>query len=140
MTSPGSSIPDLKKRSKVLYVILGVALVAAVVVIVVVATSGKTDVDDPGPGACKHVEQQAEMGPQPWDEFVESLAKAIEERVKTASGEAVRIHSQRRDDKCTESLRKLEKNLDPKLYQAIARCIADATTARQASKCLPAIR
>jgi len=135
MSDAGASIPDLKKRGKVLYVFLGLGAVAAVAVVIVIALGGGKSVDDPGPAACKHFEQQAEMGPAPWDELVENLAWSVE-NLKTTSGEPIKIHSQRRDDKCTESLRKLQKNIDDDMYRAIVKCFADATRAEQGYICL----
>jgi hypothetical protein len=137
MTSAGSSIPNLKKRGPMFYIILAAALALVVVVIVIVVTTLRAPKD---PSPCAHVEQQAEMGPEPWDSFVELMAKVVEERVKTPGGEVVRIHSQRRDDKCSEAMRKIEVNVAPEVYRAVASCVADATTAKQAARCLGAIK
>ena len=135
MTDAGASIPDLKKRGKVLYVFLGLGVVAVVAVVVAIAMSGSKPADDPGPAACAHIEQQAEMGPAPWDTLVEDLAWDVE-NLKTTGGEPIKIHSQRRDDKCTESLRKLAKSIDDDMYRAIVKCLADATRAEQGYICL----
>jgi hypothetical protein len=134
---PAGSIPNLKKRGPMFYIIVGGALVLVVVAVVIAVTTLRAPAD---PSACAHVEQQAEMGPEPWDAFVELLAKVVEERVTTEAGEVVRIHSQRRDDKCAEAMRKIEKNVKPEVYQAVASCVAEATNAKQAARCLGAIK
>jgi hypothetical protein len=135
VTSPDASIPDLKKRSKLLYVILGVGALAVVAVIIVVATGGKK-FEDPGKDACARIEQQAEMGPEQWDWFIDQLVTYVKKNVKTQQGEMITIQSNKRPDVCSELMRKLDKAMGSEKFAPVAKCIADITNAKQGMRCV----
>jgi hypothetical protein len=140
MTSPSASVPDLRKRGAMFYVILGGAAVLLVGAIVAVIMTVRTPAD-PAATACDHVEQQAELGSAPWDAWMDGLVTVVQERVKSvAENEAIRIRADRRQDRCTEILRKLQKNLPEPTYTAIATCIAGATTPKRAVRCYELVR
>ncbi|MEO8699301.1 MAG: hypothetical protein ABI867_04630 [Kofleriaceae bacterium] len=141
MTSPSASVPDLRKRSAMFYVILGGAAALLIGAIVAVVITMNTP-SDPAIAACEHVEQQAEMGSPPWDAWMDGLVAVVQERIKSVAenNEPIRIRATGRKDRCTETLRKLKKNMAEPAYAALAKCIGDATTPKRGLRCYELVR
>ena len=139
--SPGSSIPDLKSKSKpVLFIVLGLAvlLIAGGVIALLLAPADKPDL---GPEMCKHVEKQAEMEPAAWDAMIDTLVTTVEERVVSKTENVpIEIQNTTRPNRCTETMRKLERSLDPDRYEGLAKCVLSAGKAGKATRCVDWVR
>jgi hypothetical protein len=135
MTSPGSSVPDLRKRQPMFYVIIGAALLLLVGGAIAAIIAVKTP-KDLGLDACAQVERQAELSPPAvWDDFIDRFASEVNANVTTAQNEPITITADKRGAKCHEALRKLKKAMKPEDYDALATCLAEATNPRQGTRC-----
>jgi hypothetical protein len=141
VTSPSSSVPDLKSKSKpVLFVVLGLAVVLIVGGVIALLLVPK-DKPNLGPEMCKHVERQAEMEPAAWDSMIEELVKVVEERIISKTENVpITIQNTTRPNQCTETMRKLERSLDSERYDALAKCVIASGKAQSALRCLEYVR
>jgi hypothetical protein len=117
-----------------------IAVVLAGGIIAVVLNMPKTT-DDNGPGACAHVDQQAEMDAEKWDGYIDDLVATVQNKMVNPDEKLpIRIRSTNRGDRCRETMRKLQRAMQPESYARLVDCIADATTTRSATRCLELVR